>query len=112
MPADVQYMGKDAVISFALSQVDTAVLASIEALGQATEGLVAQVGTLMQAGKLAFSLRITSQFDQPYTFPICKLRSHRERRGTQYGIYDMQFYAWVPMGNTLLSAGQILYVRA
>lgn len=111
LPADVQYMGKDAHINMTLSEFDPAVLDSIEQLSAGAPGQLGPIGMPMGAGGLTFSLKIPSNY-KPWTFPNCVLRPRGDAIGTEYTLLDLEFYAFALVGNALSALGTPLFVNS
>ncbi len=95
--ADMQRMGRSAVITAPSVAYDQTTLDLIEKRGGLTnvgdEGLV---GQLQGTGSYSFGFGWKGPTDQDWRFTNCILRNpHRARMGTKYTVDNLEVFAWV-----------------
>jgi hypothetical protein len=108
-PADLQRMGRSAIITAPAVAYDQTCLDAIEKRG----GLVAvgsegTVGELMGTGGAAFGFGWKGPTDQDWRFTSCVLVTpHRARMGTKYTVDTLTVRAWVFVPATVTNAATV-----
>ncbi len=109
IPADMQDMGKDALIRFTLSEFDPAVLDLMTIRGNAADpGSIGAIGLPLGSSGTSFRLHIPSNY-KPWTFWTCVLRSREDAVGSEYSLIHLEVHAFALVGNQLTANGARLY---